>query len=89
MTGVQTCALPICSSIVNEAILRVTVWGLKALPARVRGDHRAAVVAASALRIAYESALPIAHEAVESRLTEAQDLPARTSSVGQERNHVA
>ena len=69
------------SSIVNEAIVRVTVWGLKALPARLRGDHRAAVAAASALRIA--------HEEVESRLTEAQDPPVRTSSPGQERNHVA
>ena len=69
------------SSIVNEAIMRVTVWGLKALPARLRGDHRAAVAAASALRIA--------HEEVESRLTESQDPPVRTSSPGQERNHVA
>lgn len=69
------------SSIVNEAIVRVTVWGLKALPARLRGDHRAAVAAASALRIA--------HEEVESRLTESQDPPVRTSSPGQERNHVA
>ena len=77
------------SSIVNEAILRVTVWGLKALPARVRGDHRAAVVAASALRLADESALRIAHEEVESRLTQAQEPPARLSSPGQERNRVA
>ena len=69
------------SGIVNEAIVRVTLWGLKAMPARLRGDHRAAVAAASALRIA--------HEVVESRLTEARDLPARTSSAGQERNHVA
>jgi len=69
------------SGIVNEAIVRVTLWGLKAIPARLRGDHRAAVAAASALRMA--------HDEVESRLTEAQEPPVRTSSPGQERNHVA
>ena len=69
------------SGIVNEAIVRVTLWGLKAMPARLRGDHRAAVAAASALRMA--------HDEVESRLTEAQEPPVRTSSPGQERNHVA
>ena len=69
------------SSIVNEAIVRVTLWGLKAMPARLRGDHRAAVAAASALRMA--------HDEVESRLTEAQEPPVRTSSPGQERDHVA
>ena len=69
------------SGIVNEAILRVTVWGLKALPARVRGDHRAAVVAASALRVADEED--------GSRLTKAREPSARTSSPGQERNRVA
>lgn len=69
------------SGIVNEAIVRVTLWGLKAMPARLRGDHRAAVAAASALRMA--------HDEVESRLTEAQEPPVRTSSPGQERDHVA
>ena len=69
------------SGIVNEAIVRVTLWGLKAMPARLRGDHRAAVAAASALRMA--------HDKVESRLTEAQEPPVRTSSPGQERDHVA
>ena len=69
------------SGIVNEAIVRVTLWGLKAMPARLRGDHRAAVAAASALWMA--------HDEVESRLTEAQEPPVRTSSPGQERDHVA
>lgn len=69
------------SGIVNEAIVRVTLWGLKAMPARLRGDHRAAVAAASALRMA--------HDEVESRLTEAQEPPVRTSSPNQECNHVA
>ncbi len=69
------------SGIVNEAIVRVTLWGLRAMPARLRGDHRAAVAAASALRMA--------HDEVESRLTEAQEPPVRTSSPGQERDHVA
>ena len=69
------------SGIVNEAIVRVTLWGLKAMPARLRGDHRAAVAAASALRMA--------HDKVKSRLTEAQEPPVRTSSPGQERDHVA
>jgi hypothetical protein len=44
------------SGIVKEAILRVTLWGLAALPGRLRGDHRAAVAAASAARIAREEA---------------------------------
>ncbi|QNE46784.1 polyprenol monophosphomannose synthase [Glaciihabitans sp. INWT7] len=44
------------SGIVKEAILRVTLWGLQGLPARLRGDHRAAVAAASALRLARERA---------------------------------
>ncbi len=69
------------SGIVNEAIVRVTLWGLRAMPARLRGDRRAAVAAASALRMA--------HDEVESRLTEAQEPPVRTSSPGQERDHVA
>jgi dolichol-phosphate mannosyltransferase len=43
------------SGIVKEAILRVTLWGLQSLPARLRGDHRAAVAAASAVRLARES----------------------------------
>ena len=68
------------SGIVNEAIMRVTVWGLRALPARVRGDHRAAMAAASALRLAQVE--------VESRPTEVQESPVRTSSPGQECNHV-
>jgi len=69
------------SGIVTEAILRVTVWGLKALPARVRGDHQAAVAAASALRKA--------HHEVESRLIEARELPVQTRGPGQDRDHVA
>ena len=43
------------SGIVKEAIFRVTLWGLQSLPARLRGDHRAAVVAASAVRLGRES----------------------------------
>lgn len=41
------------SGIVKEAILRVTMWGLGGLPARIRGDHRAA-----AARIAHDRAAP-------------------------------
>ncbi len=44
------------SGIVKEAILRVTLWGLRSLPARLRGDHRVAVAAASAARRAREQA---------------------------------
>ena len=44
------------SGIVKEAILRVTLWGLRSLPARLRGDHRVAVAAASAARLAREQA---------------------------------
>lgn len=44
------------SGIVKEAILRVTLWGLRSLPARLRGDHRKAVAAASAARLAREQA---------------------------------
>lgn len=66
------------SGIVKEAILRVTVWGLQALPARMRGDHRAAVAAASALRLARDEA--------ESRFAEVRVL--RDSFDG-ERNRVA
>jgi dolichol-phosphate mannosyltransferase len=44
------------SGIVKEAILRVTLWGLRALPARLRGDHRVAVAAASTERLAREQA---------------------------------
>ena len=36
------------SSIVMEAIMRVTVWGLRGLPARIRGVHRDATAVASA-----------------------------------------
>ena len=35
------------SGIVMEAIMRVTVWGLRGLPARIRGVHRDAAAAAS------------------------------------------
>jgi hypothetical protein len=44
------------SGIVKEAILRVTLWGLQSLPARLRGDHRMAVAAASAERLSREHA---------------------------------
>lgn len=44
------------SGIVKEAILRVTVWGLRGLPARLRGDHRQAIAASSAARLARERA---------------------------------
>ena len=44
------------SGIVREAILRVTLWGLRSLPARLRGEHRVAVAAASAARLAREQA---------------------------------
>ena len=44
------------SGIVKEAILRVTLWGLQALPARLRGNHRVAVAAASTERLAREQA---------------------------------
>ena len=44
------------SGIVKEAILRVTLWGLQSLPARLRGDHRMAVAAASAERLSREQA---------------------------------
>jgi dolichol-phosphate mannosyltransferase len=45
------------SGIVREAILRVTVWGVRGLPARLRGAHRDAVASASALRLAREDSL--------------------------------
>lgn len=38
------------SGIVKEAILRVTQWGVRGLPARIRGTRRDAVASASALR---------------------------------------
>ena len=44
------------SGIVREAILRVTLWGLRSLPARLRGEHRVAVAVASAARLAREQA---------------------------------
>ena len=44
------------SGIVKEAILRVTLWGLQALPARLRGNHRVAMAAASTERLAREQA---------------------------------
>lgn len=44
------------SGIVKEAILRVSVWGLRGLPARLRGDHRQAIASASAVREARERA---------------------------------
>ncbi|MFM9918025.1 polyprenol monophosphomannose synthase [Lacisediminihabitans sp. H27-G8] len=66
------------SGIVKEAILRVTLWGLQGLPARLRGDHRSAVAAASALRLAREQA--------DSRAAEVRVL---RTSFGGERNRVA
>jgi dolichol-phosphate mannosyltransferase len=66
------------SGIVKEAILRVTLWGFQALPARLRGDHRAAVAAASAARLAREEA--------DSRFA---DLRVPRSNFDGERNHVA
>ncbi|CAN5142916.1 polyprenol monophosphomannose synthase [soil metagenome] len=66
------------SGIVKEAILRVTLWGLQGLPARLRGDHRSAVAAASALRLAREQA--------DSRAAEVRVL---RTSLGGERNRVA
>lgn len=66
------------SGIVKEAILRVTLWGLQGLPARLRGDHRSAVAAASALRLAREQA--------DSRAAEVHVL---RTSFGGERNRVA
>jgi dolichol-phosphate mannosyltransferase len=68
------------SGIVKEAILRVTVWGLRGLPARLRGDHRQAIAAASAARLARE------------RAEEAAMLPSGSVSAiatGQERRRVA
>ena len=44
------------SGIVKEAILRVTLWGLRSLPARLRGEHRVAVAEVSAARLAREQA---------------------------------
>ena len=44
------------SGIVREAILRVTLWGLRSLPARLRGEHRVAVAEVSAARLAREQA---------------------------------
>lgn len=66
------------SGIVKEAILRVTIWGLRALPARLRGDHRVAVAAASAARLAREQA--------DSRFAVVQAL---RGSFDEERNRVA
>ncbi|MET4704679.1 polyprenol monophosphomannose synthase [Frigoribacterium sp. UYMn621] len=66
------------SGIVKEAILRVTLWGLQGLPARLRGDHRSAVAAASALRLAREQA--------DSRAAEVRVL---RTTLGGERNRVA
>ena len=66
--GLRICEVPITfvervhgeskmsSGIVKEAILRVTVWGLQSLPARMRDDRRAAVASASAARLARERA---------------------------------
>jgi dolichol-phosphate mannosyltransferase len=42
------------SGIVKEAILRVTVWGLRGLPARIAGARKDAVAATSAARVARE-----------------------------------
>ena len=39
------------SGIVMEAIMRVTVWGLRGLPARIRGVHRDAAAAASVSQV--------------------------------------
>lgn len=66
------------SGIVREAILRVSLWGFRAVPSRLRGDRRAAVAAASAARIAREDA--------HSRFAEVQELH---RSLDEERNHVA
>ena len=66
------------SGIVREAILRVTVWGLQALPTRWRGDHRAVVAAASAARLTREES--------NSRLGEVRVL---RGSFDGERNRVA
>ncbi len=88
--GLRICEVPITfvervhgeskmsSGIVKEAILRVTLWGLQGLPARLRGDHRSAVAAASALRLAREQA--------DSRAAEVRVL---RTSFGGERNRVA
>lgn len=71
------------SGIVREAILRVTMWGLQGLPARLRGDHRVAVTAASAVRRAREQA--------NSRFAALPEVPPRESPSGLDRetNHVA
>ena len=39
------------SAIVMEAIMRVTAWGLRGLPARIRGAHRDAAAAASVSQV--------------------------------------
>jgi dolichol-phosphate mannosyltransferase len=69
------------SGIVEEAILRVTAWGLQALPARLRGDHRMARVAASAARLAREEA--------DLRFAAADGQPVLPVRVGRERDRVA
>jgi dolichol-phosphate mannosyltransferase len=54
------------SGIVKEAILRVTMWGLGGLPARIRGDHRAAAAARIAHDRAERESMALGNDALES-----------------------
>lgn len=78
------------SGIVQEAILRVTLWGIAGLPARIRGDHRQAVADATADRIAREILVreSLAHPGPSA----AQNTPVISpvaSSAAREQPHVA
>ena len=74
------------SAIVMEAIMRVTAWGLRGLPARIRGAHRDAAAAASVSQV---SAGQVSAGQVSAGQISAGQASARQVSARQERPHVA
>ncbi|MES2092616.1 MAG: polyprenol monophosphomannose synthase [Actinomycetota bacterium] len=77
------------SRIVREAILRVTVWGLLALPARLRGDHRMARAAASAAPFVRDEVVRDEREEAGSRSPGTVGRPLSPDRVARERNRAA
>ncbi len=74
------------SGIVREAILRVTVWGLLALPSRLRGGHRMAGAAASAAPFVRDE---VVRDEVGSRFAGTVGRPLSPDRVAGERNRAA